>query len=256
MTFKGAILVVSFGSSISTARDNAILPIEELIKKSFPDYYIARAFTSNKVIKKLKDTQDIHIDTPEEGIKRLIDIGFKKIIIQPLHIIAGFEFDKIKETIKRLNAPEVNIKLGKPLLYYDIDFLKVLEGIKSQMPKINKEQAVVLIGHGTHHPANAYYDELQIYIKGQQLPIIVGTIEEGIETVLKKLEETNYRELILMPLLLVAGDHVQNDLIGDEEDSWKCRFESNGYTVQAYCKGLGENPVFQNLYLQRVKQLI
>lgn len=256
MIFKGAILVVSFGSSVRSAREHAIIPIEMLIRKSFPDYYVSSAFTSNRVIKKLKETEGIFIDTPEEGITRLIKQGFKKIIIQPLHIIAGYEFDKIKDSINGLETSDISIRLGKPLLYDDIDFLKVIEGLKNQMPDINEKQVIALIGHGTHHPANAYYNELQNYIDGQQLPIIVGTIEEGIETILQKLKKTSYKEVIIMPFLLVAGDHVQNDLLGEDEDSWKSILEENGYKVMGHDKGLGENPVFQDLYLQRVKKLL
>lgn len=256
MAYKGAILVVSFGSSVEAARDNAIFPIEELIRNTFTDYYVARAFTSNKVIKKMKDTQNIQVDTPEEGIKRLIEQGFKQIILQPLHIIAGYEFDKIKDTIKQFITSEIEIKLGKPLLYYDIDYLKVIEGLKSQITAMKNGEVILLIGHGTQHPANACYDELQLYINSQNLPIIVCTIEQGIEPILRKLNNSLYKEVQLMPFLLVAGEHVLNDILGDEEESWKCRLISNGYEVRAYQKGLGENPVFRQLYLDRVSQLI
>lgn len=251
MTYKGAILVVSFGSSIRKARENAIMPIERLITNALPDYYVSSAFTSNRIIKKLKETEGIHIDTPEEGIKKLIEQGFEKIIVQPLHIIPGYEFDKIKHSINKLKTPDIKIKLGKPLLYYDIDFIKVIEGLKTQMPEMSQEKVVALVGHGTDHPANAYYNDLQAYIDEQELPIIVGTIEDGIEKILEKLEKTRYKEVLIMPFLLVAGDHVQNDLLGEDEDSLSSILKAKGYKVEGYDKGLGENSIFQNLYLQQ-----
>lgn len=256
MNFKGAILVVSFGSSVRLARENAIMPIEMLIKKACPDYSVSSAFTSNRVIKKLKETEGIYIDTPEEGMIKLINQGYKNIIVQPLHIIAGYEFDKIKDAISGLRNPDISIKLGKPLLFDDIDFLKVIEGLKTQMLDMSLKRVVVLVGHGTHHPANAYYNELQNYMDKQQLPIIVGTIEEGITPILEKLRGSKYKEVLIMPFLLVAGDHVQNDLLSDDEDSWKSIFINSGYQVNGYSKGLGENPYFQDFYLQRVKNLL
>lgn len=256
MNFKGAILVVSFGSSVSSARENAIIPIEMLIRKSCPDYYVSSAFTSNRVIKKLKETEGINIDTPEEGMIKLINQGYKNIIVQPLHIIAGYEFDKIKDSISRLENSDTSIKLGKPLLFDDKDFLKVIEGLKFQMLDMNPEKVVVLVGHGTHHPANVYYKELQNHMDIQQLPVIVGTIEEGITPILEKLRGTRYKEVLIIPFLLVAGDHVQNDLLGDSEESWRSIFINNGYEVIGYSKGLGENPYFQDFYLQRVKNLL
>lgn len=252
---KKAILIVSFGSSIEEARVNAIEPIETLIKENFLDYQIERAFTSNSVIKKLKETIGLAIDTPEEGLHKLIEKGFQEIIIQPLHILAGYEFDKIKKTILDMNHLNVEIKLGKPLLYEEIDYLKVIESLNTQLPELEEKQVVLLIGHGTNHPANSSYDKLQAQLKSRGLPVIVGTIEVGIDPIITELEAGGYEDVVLMPFLLVAGEHVQNDIFGDDNHSWKSRLISSGYHVKAYYKGLGENPSFQQLYLQRVQEL-
>ncbi|PKM52056.1 MAG: sirohydrochlorin cobaltochelatase [Firmicutes bacterium HGW-Firmicutes-7] len=256
MESKRAILVISFGSSIEEARLKAIQPIEELIKESFPNYQVERAFTSNKIIKKLKETKGLFFDTPEEGLQKLIKKGFQEIILQPLHIIPGFEFDKIKKTIMDNRSPSVEIRLGKPLLYDKIDYLKVMEALQTQLPTIKGKQVVLFIGHGTNHQANEHYYALQTFLKEQGHPIIVSTLEADMDQVMMQLKEGGYTEVVLMPFLLVAGDHVQNDLLGEDEYSWKSRLTSSGYLVKAYPKGLGENPAFQALYLQRVQELI
>jgi sirohydrochlorin cobaltochelatase len=253
---KKAILVVSFGSSVESARVKAIQKIEELMKRTFDKYQVERAFTSNRIIKKLKETEGIVIDTPEEALQKLIEQGFQEIIIQPLHIIAGYEFDKIKKTIMDNENPNIDIKLGKPLLFEETDYLKVVEALKTQLPEDKEEQVVILIGHGTNHSANECYEKLQEYLSDKRLQVFVGTIEEGVDPMITKLKASKYKEVVLIPFLLVAGDHVQNDLLGDDQHSWKSNLIHNGYAVKAYHKGLGENPAFQDLYIQRVKDLM
>lgn len=253
MNTRKAILVVSFGSSVQKARETGILPIEDLIRSTFLDYEVSRAFTSTMVINKLKRTIGLSVDTPEEGLQKLIEKGIKEIIVQPLHIIPGVEFGKIKDSIKKFKQKDVNIKLGKPLLYDEDDYLKVINALKTQLPLDKKEQVILLVGHGTYHQANRYYENLQRHIYDKNLPIIVGTIEEGISSIPEKLVAEGYKEVVIMPFMLVAGDHVINDLFG-EGDSWKNELIHKGVLVKSYEKGLGENPAFRELYLNRVKE--
>lgn len=253
---KKAILVVSFGSSVESARVKAIQRIEDLMKRTFNKYQVESAFTSNRIIKKLKKTEGIVIDTPEKALQKIIGQGFQEIIIQPLHIIAGYEFDKIRKTMMENENSNIDIKLGKPLLFEASDYLKVVEALKTQLPEDKEEQVIVLIGHGTNHLANECYEKLQDYLMDERLQVFVGTIEEGVDSMITKLKASKYKEVVLMPFLLVAGEHVQNDLLGDDQHSWKSKLIFNGYNVKAYHKGLGENSAFQDLYIQRVKELI
>lgn len=252
---KRAILVVSFGSSYEEARKKAIEPIENLIQETFKDYDVERAFTSHIIIKKLKKT-GIHIDTPEEALEKLIQKGYQEIILQPLHILTGFEFEKIERAVEAYQTSQVEIKLGKPLLFDEEDYGKAIEALKTQLPIARKDQAVVLVGHGTDHEANGSYLLLQRYLEEQQLPVIVGTIDEGVEGILEALEAGNYKEIALMPFMVVAGDHVFNDLVGTDSDAWKNQMEEMGYTVEAYTKGIGENKAFQELYVQHIRDTL
>jgi len=253
---KKAILVVSFGSSVESARVKAIQKVEALMMRTFDKYQVESAFTSNRIIKKLKKEEGIVINTPEEALQKIIGQGFQEIIIQPLHIIAGYEFDKIKKTMMDNKNPNIDIKLGKPLLFEETDYLKVVEALKTQLPDEKEEQVVILIGHGTNHLANGCYEKLQDYLKDKTLPVFVGTIEEGVDPMIAKLKASKYKEVFLIPFLLVAGEHVQNDLLGEDQHSWKSKLIFNGYSVKAYHRGLGENPAFQDLYIQRVKELM
>lgn len=253
MENKRAILVVSFGSSVKEALERSIFSIEDLIRREFPNDQVERAFTSNMVIRKLKDTIGLTVDTPREALEKLIEKGFQEIVVQPLHILPGVEFEKIQKDIKEVDTQNVRIKLGKPLLYDEIDFWRVLQALKTQIT-MEKEDCVLLVGHGTYHRAGACYERLQEEIEKERLPFLVGTIEDGIEPILTRLKEKGYREILMMPFLLVAGDHVKNDLLGEDEDSWKSILLQNGYKVKWYPKGLGENPAFRQLYLNRVKE--
>lgn len=252
MEKKEAILVVSFGSSYEKARKRAIEPIETLIEETFKNYHVARAFTSNIIIRKLRETQGIHIDTPEEAIEKLINKGFQRIIVQPLHLLAGFEYEKIQRALAAKHRPGVELRLGKPLLYDDIDYQRVVDALQTQLPALQEDQGVLLVGHGSDHGANESYQILQKHLQAQNLPIIVGTIEEGLTASINGLKQGNYKSVILMPFMVVAGDHVINDLLGDDPEAWKNQLESQGFSVEAYEKGIGENPAFQRLYVEHV----
>ncbi|GMQ55655.1 sirohydrochlorin cobaltochelatase [Vallitalea sediminicola] len=256
MEKKKAILVVSFGSSYESARREQIEPIEKLIETTYTDYKVVRAFTSNIIIRKLKE-KNILIDTPKEALKRLIEEGFEHIIVQPTHIIPGFEYDKIKTIVNIMNHNKnVHITLSCPLLYHKNDYKEVIEALKTYIPSVDTNEAVVLLGHGTEHYANTSYYYLQYLLENEQLPILIGTIEDGIESIIKRLKKGKYSKAVLMPFLVVAGDHAHNDMAGDEEDSWKNVLIANDIEVRTITKGLGGNQAIRKIYLNHLKEAV
>ncbi|MBN1059551.1 sirohydrochlorin cobaltochelatase [Clostridium botulinum] len=259
---KKAILVVSFGTSHIDALENSIERIENKIRAEFKDYEIFRAFTAHKIIKKLKNVHNLEIATPEEALEDLHRKGFEEIIVQPLHIIPGEEFDYIKGIAKRFEDKFSSLKLGRPIFYYQgieeapedyslfIDSIEVL---------LKKNECTVLFGHGTPHCCNSVYGCLQSVLVDEGYDnVFVGTVEgyPTFETVLKRLKRKNIKNVTLVPLMVVAGDHVKNDMASDEEDSWKSMFLNEGINAEAYIHGLGEIDEFSQLYISRIYDLI
>ncbi|QEK13657.1 sirohydrochlorin cobaltochelatase [Crassaminicella thermophila] len=256
---KKGMLVVSFGTSYADTRKVTIDAVEEKIAKAFPDYEVRRAFTSKIIIKKLKERDNIFVDTPEEALSKMKEEGFEEVIVQPLHVIAGAEYDEVLNVVEKYKEKAFKkIVVGKPILYSPHDYKMAVEALKEQLPKLGKDQAVVLMGHGTHHPANASYPCLQSAIDDEGLNVFVGTVEgyPEINDVIKKLKAKNIKEVTLMPYMVVAGDHAQNDMAGDEDDSWKSILKKEGFTVNTYLHGLGENTKYQEIYLAHAKAAI
>lgn len=255
---KKGILVVSFGTSYANTRKVTIQACEEKIAKSFPDYEVRRAFTSKMIIKKLKERDNIQIDTPEEALNKMKQEGFTKVIVQPLHIMPGIEYEEVLDAVEKFKESFQKITVGRPVLYGIKDYKEAVEALKQQLPKLNKDQAVVVMGHGTSHPANACYSCLQSVIDDEGLNVFVGTVEgyPEIDHVIAKLKANNIKEVTLMPYMVVAGDHASNDMAGDEEDSWKNILTKEGFVVKIYLHGLGENLGYQDIYINRVKDCI
>ncbi|QZY57429.1 sirohydrochlorin cobaltochelatase [Crassaminicella profunda] len=252
-------LVVSFGTSYADTRKVTIDAVEEKIAKAFPEYDVRKAFTSDIIIKKLKERDNISIDTPEEALNKMREEGFEEVVVQPLHVIAGAEYNDLLEVVKNYEEKAFkSIKVGTPILNTPADYKIAVEALKEQLPKLNNDQAVVLMGHGTHHPANASYACLQSAIEDQGLNVLVGTVEgyPALEDVIEKLKAKNMKEVTLMPYMLVAGDHANNDMAGDEEDSWKTVLKKEGFTVNTYLHGLGENNKYQDIYVDHAKKAV
>lgn len=255
---KKAILVTSFGTSYPEARRANIETIENKIKDSFPAYEIKRAFTSNMIIKKLKNRDNIIIDTPEEAILKLIEDGYDEVVIQPLHIIPGEEYEKIVLVYNKYRDSFKKLVLGKPILYHIEDYKEAVEALKIQIPNSKKDSAVILMGHGTKHFANACYASLQQFLDAAKMNVFVGTVEgyPEIVDIIPKLKENKIKTVTLMPYMVVAGDHAHNDMASDEDDSWKSILETEGFDVNIYLHGLGENVEYQCIYANRVKAAI
>ncbi|QXM07357.1 sirohydrochlorin cobaltochelatase [Crassaminicella indica] len=251
-------LVVSFGTSYADTRKVTIDAVEEKIQKAFPEYEVRRAFTSDIIIKKLKDRDNILVDTPEKALNKMKEEGFEEVIVQPLHVIAGAEYNDLLEVVKKYENTFKKIAVGTPILNTPDDYKVAVEALKSQLPELKEGQAVVVMGHGTHHPANASYACLQSVLDDEGLNVFVGTVEgyPALEDVIEKLKAKNIKEVTLMPYMLVAGDHANNDMAGDEEDSWKTILKSKGFTVNTYLHGLGENEKYQDIYIEHARKAI
>ena len=259
---KKAILIVSFGTSYIDTLKVTIEKAENQIRDYFNDYDTYRAFTSHKIIKKLKEKYEMFIDTPEEMLEKLYEQGYDEVIMQPLHIIPGEEFIYINKIGELYKDKFKSLKIGRPIFYYQgieelpQDYSLFIEATKKLYEENN---AVVYVGHGTAHSANSVYGCLQAIFEDEGYEnVFVGTVEgyPNFETVLKRLKRKSVNEVTLAPLMVVAGDHARNDMASDEEDSWKSMLEEEGIKVNIHMKGLGENEKFNELYINRIEDLI
>ena len=255
---KKAILVVSFGTSHLDTLRVTIEKAENQIRDHFNDYDIYRAFTSHKIIRKLREKYEMFIDTPEEVMAKLYEDDYEDVIIQPLHIIPGEEYIYINKIGEAYKDKFRSVKMGRPIFYYQgiEDYSLFIEATKKLYEENN---AVVYVGHGTAHSANAVYGCLQTVFEDEGYEnVFVGTVEgyPNFEAVLKRLKRKNIDEVTLAPLMVVAGDHAKNDMASDEEGSWKSMLEKEGIKVNIYLKGLGENERFNQLYINRIEDLI
>ncbi|MBW6409238.1 sirohydrochlorin cobaltochelatase [Clostridium weizhouense] len=259
---KKAILVVSFGTSYLDALENSIERIENKIRDEFKDYQIFRAFTAHKIIKKLKKVHNLDVLRPEEALENLKMREFDEVIVQPLHMIPGEEFDYVKGVVDKYKDYFSSIKIGRPIFYYQgieelpQDYTLFIKSISSLL---NKDENIILFGHGTAHYSNAVYGSLQNVLMDEGYNnVFVGTVEgyPTFDTVLTKIKNKDIKKVKLVPLMVVAGDHVKNDMGSDEEDSWKSMLEQEGIEVETYMHGLGELDEFSNLYIARIYDII
>ena len=256
---KKGILVISFGTSYAKTRKATIGACEKKIKKAFPGYEIRRAFTSNIIIKILKERDKIFIDTPGEALEKMSREGFSEVIIQPLHVIAGEEYtEKVLTAASSYKNRFKKLAVGRPILVKDNDYEKAVKAVSTQLPSVKEGEGVILMGHGTHHPANSSYAKIQKYFDDAKLGVYVGTVEASpdLNDVISALERDKIKKVTLMPFMVVAGDHASNDMAGDEDDSWKTILEKKGYEVKIYLHGLGENKEIQNIYVNHVRDAI
>ncbi len=265
---KKAILVCSFGTTYAETRKVTIEAIEDRVRAEFPDWTVRRAFSAHKVIKVLKERDGINVDTPEQAMQNLADEGFTTLAVLVLDIVPGVEYDYDKRVFDTWEKKKVfnKMSISLPLLYYmgqekkPDDFIPVLNAFKTELPnKVKGDEAVVIMAHGTPHPANAYYTVLQDRInklgwKNTWIYTVEGT--PTIEDVLEQMKAKKIKKATLYPFMLVAGDHAHNDMAGDDKESHKSKLAEAGFKVDAYIHGIGENVAIQNLYMQRLKDAI
>jgi sirohydrochlorin cobaltochelatase len=262
---KKAILVVSFGTTHEDTRRVTIDAIEEKIKHTFLDYDVRSAFTSHIILKVLKNRDNIHVDTPEEALEKLKNEGYNEVIVQPLHVIPGVEFDYINNVVKRYKKSKSfeKIVVGRPLICFKgeeegvpDDYSVMVDALSKQLPH---KDTVILMGHGTNHIANAVYCCFESVLRDRGFKNVhVATVEgyPTLDRVIPNVIAEGSTEVILMPLMLVAGDHAKNDMAGEDEDSWKSILEGEGFKVKIYLHGLGENRAVQDIYIEHIKDVI
>ena len=247
---KKAILVVSFGTSYHETRKKTIEACENKIKESFKDYDFYRAFTSGMIINKLKKRDNMFIDNPSEALEKLYNAGYQEVVVQSLHIICGDEYNKLKDMVAQYEDKFDKITIGRPLLTYIDDYRETVEAVKKDLDKMDIDEAVVFMGHGTEHESHSSYPAIEYMFRDYGINAFVGTVEgyPELEQVIKKLKNRNIKTVDLLPFMLVAGDHAINDMASDEEDSWKTILEKEGFNVKVHVKGLGENPYIQEKF--------
>lgn len=256
---KKALLAVSFGTSHAETREKTIGEIERNIAAAYPEYEVRRAFTSGMILNVLEKRDGILIDNVAEAMNRLVGDGFHEIMVQPTHVIPGDEYDDMVADVMMFRDRFDKITVGTPLLYRTEDYRKVICAVMGQFPGITDREALVLMGHGTGHPINAAYPALDYQFKDMGYPnVFVGTVEgyPEAETVLKQVKAYGPDKVIMLPLMVVAGDHAVNDMAGDEEDSWKTIFENAGFEVECILKGLGEFQSIRDIYLEHIAQAL
>ena len=251
---KKAILVVSFGTSYEETRKKTIDCIEQEIQAAYPEYQVYRAWTSKMIMKKLKARDGIHIMNVREAMEPMEKDGIEDVIVQPTHVMNGYENDMRTEDAKAYSSHFSRVAIGAPLLTSMEDQTRIIKAVAENLP-VEKDEALILMGHGTEHFANSIYAALDYQFKDMGYPnIFVGTVEgyPELENVKKLLKKAGLKKIALAPFMIVAGDHATNDLAGDEEDSWKSLLEAEGYEVRCILKGLGEYPQVRSLLAEHI----
>ncbi len=250
---KPVILVVSFGTSYNDSRDVTIGAIENSIKDANPDKEVRRAFTSQIIIDKLKERDGLEIDNVEEAFARLEKDGVKELIVQPTHVMNGFEYDDLITEVEKNRSKFDSVKIGSPILTSDDDYTKVIDALTAATAEYDDgNTAIVFMGHGTEHAANATYAKLQSKLKDAgKKNYCIGTVEAepSIDDVIKFAKDGGYKRVVLEPLMVVAGDQANNDMAGDEDDSWKTILEKEGFEVVPVLKGLGQIEGVRSVYV-------
>ena len=255
------ILVVSFGTSYNNSRELTIGGIESAIAKAFPDYTVARAFTADTIINILKKRENISIDNVDQALLRAANNGVKTLVVQPTHLMSGFEYTDLQKTLSKYESKFSKVILSTPLLTSDEDFSRVADAITAKTKKFDDgKTAICFMGHGTEAASNGVYAKMQDVLAGNGADnYYIGTVEAkpDVEDILAKLHtKAVYKKVVLLPLMVVAGDHSNNDMAGDEDDSWKSIFQKAGFDVECVLEGLGQDSAIQQIYVDHVKKAV
>lgn len=254
------ILVASFGTSYNESRALTIEAIEIAIANAYPGYGTRRAFTSQVIIDKLKSRDGLEIDNVGKAMERLIIDGVGTLVIQPTHVMSGKEYDEMIATIALYEQRFDSVSYGLPLLTSEEDHDRVVSILAEETAPYNEEgTAIVLMGHGTEHESNSIYRKLQQkFIDAGYENYFIGTVEATptLEDVQGLVSKYGAERVVLVPLMIVAGDHANNDMAGDEEGSWKTGFKAEGYDVECVLKGLGEYEGIQKIFVEHVGDAI
>lgn len=279
---ENEILVVSFGTSFNDSRAEDIGGVEKALQAAYPDWSVRRAFTAQIIINHVQARDDEKIDNMDQALERAVNNGVKNLVVQPTHLMHGAEYDELTEAVENYKDKFESVKIAEPLLgevgadetAINEDKAAVAEAITAEAVKTAgfdsldaaKEEgtAFVFMGHGTSHTAKISYSQMQTQM--EQLGyenVFIGTVEgepedTACEAVIEKLKNAGYKKVILRPLMVVAGDHANNDMAGDDDDSWKSQFEASGVfdSIDTQIAGLGEIDAIQQLYVAHTQAAI
>jgi sirohydrochlorin cobaltochelatase len=254
---KKGILLVAFGSTIPEAHvsfDN----IEQSVKKGLPGVPVYWSYTSRIIIKKMAK-EGKQLATPAEGLAKMMRENFTHVVVQSLHTIPGAEFHGMLKNVHKFAGMDKGIKkvlVGYPLMATSEDVQRVAEAIIKVIPKERKKkEGVVLMGHGTHHPANVYYAALAYHLQKLDPNVFVGTVEgwPEIDDIKADLKKRRIKRVYLMPFMSVAGDHARNDMAGPAADSWKSILEKEGINCVVVLKGTAEFQEFVDIWVDHLR---
>ena len=261
---KKAILVISFGTSFKETREKTIEAVEKAVAEKYSGWEVRRAFTSKMIIKKLKERDGIYIDYIDEALQKLVDDGFKQVVVMPTHVMNGTEYDFVANISNGFRDKFKCLRISTPLLTSEEDYDAMIKALnKAYFSRIFKDssagKAIVFMGHGSEHFANSAYCELQMKLAAQGYEHVYVTTVEGFpsfDDTMRFMSGHKYSKVVLIPLMMVAGDHATNDMAGDEEDSLKTKFVDAGCEVECILEGLGEQKAFQDLFLDHLAAVI
>ena len=272
---ENELLVVSFGTSFNDSRVADIKGIEDALAEANPDWSVRRAFTAQIIINHIQARDGEAIDNMDQALDRAVANGVKNLVVQPTHLMHGAEYDELMEAVDAYKDKFESVKVAEPLLgevgadasAVNADKKAVAEAITAEAVKTAgfdtldaaKEDGVafVFMGHGTSHTAKVSYSQMQAQMKDLGYEnVFIGTVEgepedTACENVINAVAEAGYTKVVLRPLMVVAGDHANNDMAGDDDDSWKSMFNASGKFESVDCQiaGLGEIEAIQNLYV-------
>ena len=279
---ENELLVVSFGTSFNDSRAKDIGGIEKALADAYPDWSVRRAFTAQIIINHVYARDGEKIDNVEQALERAVNNGVKNLVVQPTHLMHGAEYDELVDTLKSYEDKFDKVEISEPLLGEVGADAKVINEDKEAVAKAITDEALskagfktteeaaedgtafVFMGHGTSHTANVTYDQMQTQMEELGYDnVFIGTVEgepedTELNAVIAKVKEGGFKKVILRPLMVVAGDHANNDMAGDDADSWKSCFETDGSfeSVDCQIEGLGGISDVQKLYVKHTGEII
>ena len=279
---ENELLVVSFGTSFNDSRAADIKGIEDAIQAAYPDWSVRRAFTAQIIINHVQARDGEKIDNMEQALERAVANGVKDLVVQPTHLMHGAEYDEMMEMVDSYRDQFESVAIAEPLLGEVGSDATVINADKEAVAKAITAEAVktagfdsldaaakdgtafVFMGHGTSHTAKVSYSQMQSQMNALGYKnVFIGTVEgepeeTACENVIEAVKAAGYTKVVLRPLMVVAGDHANNDMAGDDEDSWKSQFEASGEfdSVECQIAGLGEVADIQQLYVAHTKAAV
>ena len=248
---ENELLVVSFGTSYNDNRAATIGAVESAMETAFPDYAVRRGFTSNIIIEHIQRRDGVVIDDVTEALARAKANGVKNLLVQPTHLMNGYEYGDLVKELEACAGDFETVKIGAPLLTTDEDFAAVAQAMVDAAAGYDDgKTAVCYMGHGSEAAANGIYARMQQHLTDSGHDnFFVGTVEAEptAEDLVKLVKAGGYEKVVLRPMMIVAGDHANNDMAGDGEDSWKSVFTAAGFQVTCEINGLGELEAIQQL---------